>query len=216
MSVALKKTLITAACLATALTTASSALALEKGDWIGRLGVSHISPDSSSDPVPGIPGSGVEADSSTSATFNIGYMVTDKLAIDVLAAWPFTHDINGTGTIAGLGKIGETKQLPPTVSLQYHFSPKANFRPYVGVGVNWTHFFDTEAKGALTGASLRLHSSVGIAGQLGADYDLNKDWFMYGDVRYMDINTDASLNGGPEFEVEIDPWIFAVGIGTTF
>lgn len=216
MSVSVKKTIITAACLASALTTASSALALDQGDWIGRIGVSYISPDSSSDAVPGIPGSGVEADSAASATFNIGYMMTDKLAIDVLLAWPFSHDIKGTGTIASLGTIGETKQLPPTVSLQYHFSPKANFRPYVGVGLNWTHFFDTEAKGALTGASLRLHSSVGLAAQLGADYDLNKDWFVYGDVRYMDINTDASLNGGPEFEVEIDPWVFAIGVGTTF
>ncbi len=215
MSVALKKTLVTAACLATALT-AGSALALEKGDWIGRLGVSYISPDSSSDPVPGITGSGVEASSSTSATFNIGYMVTDQLAIDLLAAWPFTHDIKGTGSIAGLGKIGETRQLPPTLSLQYHFSPRANLRPYVGAGINLTTFFDTEAKGALAGASLRLHSSVGFALQAGVDYDLNNDWFMYGDVRYMDINTDASLNGGPDFEVEINPWIFAVGIGTTF
>jgi len=216
MSVALKKTLITAACLATALTTASSAMALEKGDWIGRLGISYISPDDSSDPVPGIPGSGVEADSGTSATFNIGYMVTDQIAIDLLAAWPFTHDIKATGNISSLGVIGETKQLPPTLSVQYHFSPRATFRPYVGAGINLTTFFDTEAKGALDGHSLRLKSSVGFALQVGADYDLNKDWFMYGDVRYMDINTDAVLDGGPEFEVEIDPWIFAVGIGTTF
>jgi len=216
MSVELKKTLITAACLASALTSASSAMALEKGDWIGRLGVSYISTDDSSDPVPGSPGSGVEADSSASATFNIGYMITDKLAVDVLAAWPFTHDIKGSGSIASLGKIGETKQLPPTVSLQYHFSPKANFRPYIGGGINLTTFFDTEAKGALAGSSLRLRSSVGLAAQLGADYDLNKNWFMYGDIRYMDINTEASVNGGPEFEVEIDPWIYAIGIGTTF
>ncbi|HED14412.1 MAG TPA: hypothetical protein ENI62_12295 [Gammaproteobacteria bacterium] len=48
------------------------------------------------------------------------------------------------------------------------------------------------------------------------DHDLNKDWALYGNVRYMSIKTDAILNGGPEFEVEIDPWVYSIGIGTPF
>ncbi len=220
MSVKRNKTMITAACLAATLTASTTALALDQGDWIGRIGISHISPGDKSDEVPGLgpltPGSGVEADSATGLSFNIGYMLTDNLAIDVLASLPFKHDIKATGSIAGLGTIGETKQLPPTISLQYHFSPKASVRPYIGAGLNYTIFFDTDTKGALAASSLDLDNSFGLAAQAGVDVDLNNGWFVYGDVRYIDINTDASLDGGQDFEVEIDPWVFAVGVGTTF
>ena len=51
-------------------------------------------------------------------------MLCDNIGLEVLAATPFSHDIDATGSIAGLGKIAEVKQLPPTVSLQYHFTPK--------------------------------------------------------------------------------------------
>lgn len=68
-------------------------------------------------------------------------MIKENIAIELLAATPFSHDIKGTGALAGVGKVGETKQLPPTLSVQYHFSPKASVRPYVGAGINYTIFF---------------------------------------------------------------------------
>jgi hypothetical protein len=66
--------------------------------------------------------------------------------------------------------------LPPTLTLQYHFSPEsASFRPYVGAGVNYTRFYDINL---LAGAATVDKSSWGGALQLGADIPLNKTFFL--------------------------------------
>jgi outer membrane protein len=42
-------------------------------------------------------------------------------------------------------KVGSAKQLPPTVNVQYYFlGSDSKFRPYAGVGVNYTFFWDEE------------------------------------------------------------------------
>ena len=108
---------------------AGTAMAFEPGDWLVRVGASYVSPASDNSDI-------VSVESDTSVTFNFSYMMTDVWALEVLAAVPFKHDIellNGT-------KIGSTKQLPPTLSLQYHFMPTEKFQPYLGVGINFTHF----------------------------------------------------------------------------
>ena len=65
------------------------ALALEQGDWLLRFGASQVAPNDDS----GATGLGattrVGVDSGESLSFNIGYMLTDNVAVDVLAAWPF-------------------------------------------------------------------------------------------------------------------------------
>jgi len=112
--------------------------------------------------------------------------------------------------------VATAKQLPPTVTLQYHFSPQAAFSPYVGLGINYTFFFDIETKGALAGTSLDLDSSWGAALQLGADFRLAGDWRANVDVRWIDIDTEASGSATGSFDVEIDPWVLTVGVGRRF
>ena len=74
----------------------------------------------------------------------------------VLAAWPFEHDIETKGALAGTGDAAEVKHLPPTVTLQYHFNTTSRLHPYVGAGINYTNFFseDTNPSGALAGGFL--------------------------------------------------------------
>jgi outer membrane protein len=194
------------------------ALALDKGDWLVRVGASTVMPNDSSGMVTGIgPGSGVGVDGATSLSLTLGKMITSNLAVEVLGAWPFTHDITGDGSIAALGTIAETKQLPPVVSLQYHFAPKSNVRPYVGVGVNYTFFFDEKTKGALAGTAIDLDSSIGPAAQVGVDIDVGKDWFVSADLRYIGIETTATLGGGlGTVDVEINPWVATLAVGTRF
>jgi outer membrane protein len=211
-----------AAAIAALLTATAPAQALDQGDWIARVGVTHVSPDASSSP------NLVDVDSGTSLGFNFTYMMSNNIGIELLAALPFEHDIEGAGPFAGAGKLAETKHLPPTLSVQYHFKPKAKFRPYVGVGLNYTTFFDEESTptldNALGGAGsttdVNLDDSWGLAAQLGADFDLNDDWFANVDVRYIDISTDATLNnsvgGITNIDVDIDPWVITFALGKTF
>ncbi|MCO4759351.1 MAG: outer membrane beta-barrel protein, partial [Oceanospirillaceae bacterium] len=122
-----------------------------------------------------------------------------------LAATPFKHNITANGA-----KIGDTKQLPPTLSLQYYpMDTQSALQPYVGVGVNYTTFFSEES----TLGNLKLDDSWGLAAQAGVDYAVSDNVVLNAAVWYIDIDSDASLNGADIGTVEIDPWVYMVGVG---
>lgn len=192
--------------VAVALLSATSlASAHQAGDWLFRIGGSVVNPKSNNSPI-------VSVDDGTSATFTFTYMYTDNFAVEVLAAWPFKHDIY----LVGGPKVASTKHLPPTVSFQYHFAPEGLFQPYVGLGVNYTYFFDEKTSGALEGTKLSLDGSWGFAGQVGFDFMLNEKWFLNVDARYIQIETDAKLDGAPLGKVKIDPWVYGAHVGFRF
>ena len=194
----------------------SPAWAVEKGDLLVRFGIGHISPNDDSSDFSGAPGVGVSVDSDTSLTLNATYMLTDNIGLDILAAWPFEHDLSANGALSG--GVGSVKHLPPTIGLQYQFLPKNNIRPYVGVGVNYTHFWDEDlnSTGKAVLGSLDLDDSWGIAGQVGVDIDINEKWFVNADLRYIDIDTEGKTDNVGKVDVDIDPWVFVIGIGTSF
>ena len=184
----------------------SAANAYEKGDWLVRVGVGNVDPKSNNGEIASV-------DSGTAVVFNGTYFFTPNLGFEILAATPFSHDIKlaADGT-----KVGETKHLPPTFSLQYHFDTESAFKPYVGAGLNYTLFFDEETTGPLAGTSLSLDDSFGLAAQLGADFDISDTMFVNLDVRWIDINTDAELDGAALEEVEIDPMVYSLTLGWRF
>ena len=64
-----------------------------------------------------------------------------------------------------------------------------------------------------------LDDSFGIAFQAGADLDITQAWFLNLDLKYIDINTTATLKSGGtkrKVDVEIDPWVIGIGIGFKF
>ena len=214
----------------------------EAGTWILRAGVGTVDPKSdnldlgSAQLAGGISLSSaqVEVDSGTSLTLTGTYMFTENWAFDVLASWPFKHDIDvaatisdGTTTASGTIPLGETEHLPPTFSVQYHFLPDGVFQPYAGAGLNYTTFFSEEVSGDARAAgvtNLSLDDSFGLALQVGADWMLNDSWSINLDIRWIDIETDATLTiddgTGPESgdigKVEIDPWVYSLNIGYRF
>lgn len=198
--------------------TTGNAQALQKGDWLVRIGASTVSPnESSSNPSGGLPaGSDVSISSDTQPSFTVAYMFTDNISVEALGATPFSHDITGAGVLAGVGKIASTKQLPPIFSVNYHFQPQSNIRPYVGAGVNYTYFYDENTTGVMSGTSLKLDSSVGLAAQAGVDFDINKKWFLNANVRYAQISTTAKFSNGYKLDVDVNPWVYTLAVGTTF
>ncbi len=206
MKISIKKKMITTALFSTLAAASFSTLAAE-GDWLVRFGAVNVAPNDSSNP------DLVAVESNAQAFVNFSYMLKSNIAIEVLAATPFTHDIVGSGVLAASGKLGETQQLPPTVSVQYHFKPTANIRPYVGAGINYTAFFSEKATNVIT--ELKLDDSFGLAVQAGVDIDINKDWFFNADVRYINIETTAVTDAG-DIDVEINPTVISLGVGTRF
>lgn len=182
-----------------------AATQVSAADWLVRVGAHSVNPKSNNHAV-------VNVDEGESLTFNFTYFLTENWGLELLAAAPFKHDINlNTG-----GRVAEATHLPPTLSIQYHFLPDARFRPYVGVGLNYTNFFDEKTKGALAGTALSLDNSFGAAAQIGADFAINDVWFVNVDVRWMDIDTDARLGGASIGSVAIDPVAFGISIGRKF
>lgn len=206
----------------TAILFSASALvqAHEAGDLILRAGIGVVEPKSDNLYVPALD-STVQVDSGTSLTLTGTYMMTDNWAFDVLASWPFKHDIDVDGSINA--PLGETEHLPPTFSIQYHFLPDAGFQPYVGLGVNYTIFLSEEVTAeavSLGITDLSLDDSLGVAAQVGADWILNDKWMVHFEARWINIESDATVTlGGSSADigtVEIDPYVLAIEIGYRF
>jgi outer membrane protein len=191
---------LTALTLATALTAvAAPALAQEKGDMLLGLGVGYIQPtDSYSATVAGP----LRADGNARPTLTFEYFIADNIGIEVLAATPFEHDIETPA-----GDIAKTKHLPPTVSLQYHFTNNSSMTPFIGAGINYTTFWDDQLVG---GGPLSLDDSWGYALHAGVDFAISDKAAIRTDLRYIDIETDASTGAVPLGKVKIDPVVFGV------
>ena len=118
-----------------------------KGDWIFRVGVSQLNPDSENLPASesGAPAN-LEVDSDVSPTLTVEYMLTDHLGTELLLAWPFTHGIDAKAGGETLFRLGNVDALPPTLSLNWHFNQAGTFRPYFGAGVNYTLFSGEELR----------------------------------------------------------------------
>lgn len=173
--------------------------------WMVRGGFSQIVPTPDSGHI--TPGK-VDIDNDIGPTFNIAYFITPHWAVDLLGGLPFKHDIRLNG-----GKVGSTKQLPPIVTFQYHFFPYASVRPFVGIGVNYTHFFEEKLDG---GGDLHLSDSWGLAYQAGFDVALGEHWSIGTDVRYARIDSDVKINGNKVGKVDVDPMVYSLNVGFRF
>lgn len=221
------------AVLAAAGLISTGALAQSQGDFLFRVGAGYIETDTSSGNLfvggTELAGYNIDVGNNLRPIATVGFMVSDHFALELLASWPFDHDIDGDGVLAGAGKLGDTKHLPPTLSLQYHFLPNRAFRPYAGIGFNYTLFFDDNTTQLLDDtlggpSSLDIDDSYGLALQLGADFDITDTLFLNVDVRWIDIEADATIRtANPDgsatisrIQADIDPLVISSSIGFRF
>ena len=148
----------------------------------------------------------LSVDDNIRPTLTFEYFIADKIGIEVLAAWPFEHTVSHPT----LGDIVKTKHLPPTVSLNYHFTNQSTVTPFVGVGVNYTTFWDDNAIGLLTGTPVSLSDSWGVALHAGLDFKVSERAAFRTDLRWIDIDTDVTVGGTEIGTVAIDPLVVGV------
>ncbi|PHM41193.1 outer membrane protein OmpW [Xenorhabdus szentirmaii] len=210
---------ISALVLAAATLAPSLTFAHEAGDFLFRAGTATVRPNAGSENVLGLGSFDVNNNTQLGLTF--GYMITDNIGVELLAATPFQHKVN----LPKAGEIAEVKHLPPTLMAQYYFgSAEDKLRPYVGVGVNYTTFFSEKFNDNATVKqanlnSLDLKDSWGVAGQVGLDYKLDKNWMLNTSLWWMNIETDVRFKVGEEqkeYKTRLDPWVFMFGVGYSF
>jgi outer membrane protein len=224
----MKKTLLTIALLSSLST---AAFANQAGDILIRGGATMVSPDSGKSPVllggSADNGMSLSVDDNTQLGLNFVYFFDSNWAIELLAATPFTHDVtihDPKGTLGVDGaKLAEVTHLPPTLSALYYFDTGTALKPYVGAGLNYTIFFDEEFEAApksLGLSNLELDGSFGYSVQIGADYEIDKNWSVNVSARYIDINTDVTFDvGGKSIgssSVDVNPMVYSVMLGYTF
>lgn len=228
----MRTSLFTASLLALAIA-APLAHAHQAGDIIVRAGAITVDPQESSSDIwvgalgTDVAGTKATLDSDTQLGLNFAYMLTNNIGIELLAATPFSHNVGVKGMpggFAGLnGKLGELKHLPPTLSVVYYpLDSSSAFQPYVGAGINYTWFFDTKLSSEAEGkgfSGLDMKDSWGLAAQVGMDYMLTDNIMLNAQVRYIDIETTGTthiLGNKVKVDVDVDPFVYMVGLGYKF
>lgn len=225
----MKKTTLVAALIATAFALPSDVQA--EGPLMIRLRALDMLVDNGNSNTSVVPALGrLEAEDKWFPEIDFTYFFTKNIAAELILTYPQKHDLEFAGT-----NIGSIKHLPPTLTLQYHFLPDGVFRPYAGVGVNYTRFMGVKINARPALAALGVNggagvdapidvdrSSWGLAAQVGIDFKVAPNWFVNLDAKYVQIEAEnVRIKGGPlrgtkVTDLDIDPWLLSVGIGYRF
>jgi outer membrane protein len=192
----MKKVLIAAAVA----TLAAGSVAAQESPWLVRARAVNLNMANKTDIA------GLEANNKTIAEVDISYFFTKNVAAELILALPQNQTV-----MAGTTYLGTFTHLPPTLTVQYHFTDFKGFKPYVGAGVNYTKIKDN----LNSGYSLDSHS-YGAALQVGVDVPLDKQWSLNLDVKKVYINTDVYSNGTRAGYLKLDPTMVGVGVGYRF
>jgi outer membrane protein len=170
-----------------------------------KAGVAHVDINNTTTGVKGIgvpPGADLEVEDATTLFFGYERMLTPNIGIELAAGIPPTHDTKASGSIAFLGKVSSVKQAGPTVFANYHFGDEGQpLRPYVGLGINYTRFFDAKSE---YGQDIELSDSWGLAGHLGASYALTKEWAIEASFAMAKVKSDLVATGTTVHTTTID------------
>jgi len=198
----MKKIIGAAVIVGTAFMAVPSAQAAD-GPWLVRGRALSFQADNSTDPA-----ANIEVQNKVFPEVDFTYFFTKNIAAELILTYPQKLDVTLDGA-----NIGSLKALPPTLTVQYHFMPDATFRPYVGVGVNYTLFSSVDL--TVPGADVD-GSSVGAALQVGADVKMAEKWFLNFDVKKVYMKTDVTVNGAKLTTLSVDPVLASVGVGYRF
>ncbi|HEY7929355.1 MAG TPA: OmpW family outer membrane protein [Steroidobacteraceae bacterium] len=92
--------------------------------------------------------------------------------------------------------ISTARWFAPSLVANYVFlSPEHHLRPYIGVGINYTNFYDRNSTAFGNAASggptrLSLTSSVGPVGTVGLTYRIDRRWSLYASYSFSEVQTN--------------------------
>lgn len=205
------------AILALAASLASAAPAPgQAGKWTARVRATYLSMADKSDAFSALginfKSDAISINSKMIPEFDFSYAFTDNITTELVLTIPQTQDV----TLAGVGKLGTFKHLPPVLTAQYHFAPGAAVQPYIGAGANFTLIYGTNL--SVAGVPLALENySLGFAVQAGCDFAIGNEMYVNVDVKKAMLRSDVSVRGGARLTTaQLDPWLLSVGLGWRF
>lgn len=186
-----------------------AAQAQDSGNWLIRARALYL--DSSDKDSTGF---GLSINNKTFPEVDISYFFSPNLAAELVLTYPQKQTIHST--VVG-ADIGSFKHLPPTLSLQYHVTGLGGFRPYAGIGVNYTNLSAVSFNSNVAALKLGLkHNSVGLSVQVGVDVPIGGGWLLNADVKKVQIDTTVYSNGASVGKFKVDPVLASIGVGKRF
>jgi outer membrane protein len=180
----------------------SGAAFAEQSPWMVRaraVGLDMSNKDST--------GLGLNVNNKTIPEIDISYFINKNVAVELILTVPQKQTVNSTA----LGTdIGTFKHLPPVITLQYHFDNFADFKPYVGAGLNYTQI--TQVNLLDGGANINSHSWGGAL-QAGIDFPIDKNLSFNIDIKKLSLKTDVLVGGANRGVLKLDPTLIGVGLG---
>jgi outer membrane protein len=192
-----------------------SAMAQKAGDWQVGAGWFHLAPQDSSKPLTltspvnqQLAGSGANVSNSDTLGFNATYFVDSHWAVEGVFGIPPKFKLDGAGTLAGVGELGQARQWSPTILGKYYFNEgQDKFRPFVGLGATYVWYNHVDLSSGLQNAlsaqfrqapgttttSGKLDSSFAPVFNVGAAYQFDPHWGVSFSVSYIPLKTKAKL-----------------------
>jgi outer membrane protein len=198
----MKKQVIACAALCALLSVPAIAQTSASEPWLVRVRAVHL--DSANNDSTGL---NLSIDNKWLPEVDVSYFFTPNIAAELILTVPQKQTLR-----SGATDIGTLRHLPPTLTAQYHFIPNGAYRPYVGAGVNFTHFSSVNLP---AGVDIK-RSSWGPALQAGLDFPVGRNMVLNVDVKKVYIRTDVSAAGVDIGKFKVDPVLFGVGIGWRF
>ena len=185
-----------------ALTLFSGAAFAEQSPWMLRargVGLDMANKDSTA--------LGLSVNNKTIPEVDISYFINKNVAVELILTVPQKQTVNSSALATDIGTF---KHLPPVMTLQYHFDNFADFKPYVGAGLNYTQI--TQVNLLDGGANINSHS-WGAALQAGVDFPIDKNLSFNIDIKKLNLKTDVFVGGDNKGVLKINPTLIGVGLG---
>jgi outer membrane protein len=121
--------------------------------------------------------------------------------------------------------ISTARWFAPSVLLNYKFFDESHaWRPYVGIGVNYAHFYSRQSTGpgdAASGGptSIKLPDSVGPAATVGMSYKFRDRWSLYASYSATVVKSRLTADTAGVMrtsEISFGPRAVVVAVGYTF
>lgn len=179
----------------------------QESPWLVRLRAVQLGMTNNWSPtVAGAAVTSVTANDKVIGEVDVTYFLTKNLAAELILTLPQRQLVEANGSA-----LGSFNHLPPTLTAQYHFTDLPGYKPYVGLGVNYT-----KVSGVALGALTLDSSSTGAAMQVGVDFPIDKKWSLNVDVKKVYIKTDVYSGSTSLGTLKLDPTLLGVGVGYRF
>jgi outer membrane protein len=190
----------------------------EEGNWMMRVRAVYIDWMQESSPVGalGLPANDIHLEKKMAPEIDFTYFFTKNLAAELILTYPQKHTVRVQSLAADVGSLHE---LPPSLILQYHFTPDSQYRPYVGAGFNYTTYsrVDLAPLSAVAGGNASVdRTNLGGVMQAGMDFKIGANSFINLDVKKIYIQSDLYLDGAKISTIKGDPLVWGIGYGFKF